>query len=230
MNRRVVSRYEMFNRAITFGKTNEADFTPKSTAITEFAELERVAEELSAAQGAQKDSDTVTKSVLMDALRMDAKNVWRTAYAIGQKEVGFAGRFKQPDAAGEGPLLVAVDATIAELEKPGVAAKFIAHDLPKSFVAELKQARSAAMNARHEAESNRQTKVTSTTSIDRLIAEGLQHVTTLNAIMHNKYSRVPEKLRAWKSAIHVDRSAPRQKTTTGTAAASAASATSTASA
>jgi hypothetical protein len=41
--------------------------------------------------------------------------------------------------------------------------------------------------------------------MDRLVAEGLEHVTTLNAIMHNKYSGVPEKLRTWKSAIHVER-------------------------
>ena len=100
---------------------------------------------------------------------------------------------------------MAVDALIAELEKPGVAKQFIAHELPEDFVSDLKESRAAVAMAKTAAESGRQSNIQSTTTMDRLVSEGLQHVTTLNAIMHNKYSGVPEKLRAWKSAIHVER-------------------------
>jgi hypothetical protein len=33
----------------------------------------------------------------------------------------------------------------------------------------------------------------------------------LNAIMHNKYNRDPEKLRAWRSASHLERAPERKK-------------------
>jgi hypothetical protein len=201
----------MFQRVVTFGKNNKTDFPAGSVAAAEFAAIDSIVADLNAAQAGVRDRAVVGKGVLLDALRLDAKNVWRTAYAIGQKEPGFAERFKQPDGAGEAPLLVAVDATIDELEKPGVTAKFIAHDLPKGFVAELKASRDAAASARSDVESSRQTNVQSNAAIDRLITSGLEHVTTLNAIMHNKYSRVPEKLRAWKSAIHIERTSRTEK-------------------
>ena len=205
MNRRVVSRYEMFSKVVTFGKQNAVDFAPKGLATTGFAALEDIVNQLRALQAGLQDSATLGKAVLMDGLRLDAKNIWRTAYAIGQVDPAFGARFKQPEAGGEAPLLLAVDALIAELEKPGVAERFIAHELPESFVADLKESRASAMAAKSAVESDRQSNIQSTTSMDRLVAEGLQHVTTLNAIMHNKYSAVPEKLRAWKSAIHIER-------------------------
>jgi hypothetical protein len=47
--------------------------------------------------------------------------------------------------------------------------------------------------------------VASTAAIGRLIKAGMKEVTTLDAIMHNKYTRTPDKLRAWKSASHIER-------------------------
>jgi len=38
-----------------------------------------------------------------------------------------------------------------------------------------------------------------------------EEVNYLNAIMHNKYARHPEKLRAWQSASRVERAPQRQK-------------------
>jgi hypothetical protein len=43
-----------------------------------------------------------------------------------------------------------------------------------------------------------------------------KEIRALNAIMHNKYSRVPEKLRAWRSATHIERAPERQKKNGGT--------------
>ena len=39
-------------------------------------------------------------------------------------------------------------------------------------------------------------------------------ITGLDAIMYNKYTRQPEKLRAWQSASHVERAPQREKKTT----------------
>jgi hypothetical protein len=38
-----------------------------------------------------------------------------------------------------------------------------------------------------------------------------KEIRALNAIMHNKYSRIPEKLRAWRSATHIERAPERPK-------------------
>ena len=51
----------------------------------------------------------------------------------------------------------------------------------------------------------------STVAIDRLIREGMKELTTLDAIMHNKYARNPDKLRAWQSASHIERAPQREK-------------------
>jgi len=53
--------------------------------------------------------------------------------------------------------------------------------------------------------------VESTATIGLLIRDGNKEVKYLNAIMHNKYSRNPEKLRAWKSASHIERAPQREK-------------------
>ena len=50
-----------------------------------------------------------------------------------------------------------------------------------------------------------------TANIGELIHEGLGWVDTLDAIMHNKYARSPEPLRAWESASHTERAPQRAK-------------------
>ena len=42
-------------------------------------------------------------------------------------------------------------------------------------------------------------------------AAGMKEVTYLDAIMHNKYNRVPDKLREWLSASHIERAPQREK-------------------
>lgn len=39
----------------------------------------------------------------------------------------------------------------------------------------------------------------------------MKEVIYLNAIMHNKYARTPEILRAWESASHIERAPQREK-------------------
>ena len=39
----------------------------------------------------------------------------------------------------------------------------------------------------------------------------MKEITCLNTIIHNKYSRHAEKLRAWQSARHIERTAQREK-------------------
>jgi hypothetical protein len=102
----------------------------------------------------------------------------------------------------------ATDAILAELKKPGVAAKFIAHELPAEFVQQLTDDRQAIANAQDAQEGGDTNGVANTAAIDRLIRDGIKEVTYLDAIMFNKYTRIPEKLRAWRSVSTTER-APR---------------------
>lgn len=47
----------------------------------------------------------------------------------------------------------------------------------------------------------------------------MAEVTQLDAIMHNKYARDPDKLRAWSSASHIERAPKREKKPAGGTAA-----------
>jgi hypothetical protein len=53
--------------------------------------------------------------------------------------------------------------------------------------------------------------VQSTAAVGRLIKAGMKEVNYLDAIVHNKYSRDGDKLRAWKSASHIERAPHREK-------------------
>jgi hypothetical protein len=106
---------------------------------------------------------------------------------------------------------MAADAFPAALKKPGVAAKFIAHELPNDFVQSFQNDRAAVDSAQNELESKRETGVASTASIGLLIEDGIKELNYLDAIMHNKYGANPDKMAAWQSASHIERGPQRAK-------------------
>lgn len=57
----------------------------------------------------------------------------------------------------------------------------------------------------------RQQGVEDTARIGIGLTDAYKEIRALNAIMHNKYSRLPEKLRAWRSATHIERAPERPK-------------------
>ena len=48
-------------------------------------------------------------------------------------------------------------------------------------------------------------------AIGRLIKAGMKEVNYLDAIIHNKYARNPDKLRVWENASHIERAPQREK-------------------
>ena len=211
MNDRETRRYQMFGRVQTFGKDNTADFAPGGEALKRFTSIGQVIKDLDAAKANQQPGAATAKDVLLDALRMDLQNVARTARAIEQDEPGFAVKFRLPDSPSQTALLTVADAVVVELKKAGVAARFIAHELPADFVQHLTDDRKAVDDAQDAEESDDTEGVASTAAVGRLIRDGMKEVNYLDAIMHNKYARNPEKLRAWQSASHIERAPQREK-------------------
>jgi len=211
MNDRENRRYQMFGRVQTFGQNNASDFAADSKATGHFSAISSIIQEIDAAKALQQGGNATAKEVLLDGLKLDLQNIGRTARAIEQDEPGIAASFRLPDSPSQTALLTAVDSFLIELKKPGVAVKFIAHELAADFVKNLEDDRKAAAAAQDAEESKDAEGVTSTAAIGRLIRDGMKEVNYLDAIMHNKYARIPEKLRAWRSASHTERAPHREK-------------------
>ncbi len=219
----------MFGRVDSFGREQKIDFAPKSKAVDHFAEITRIIQNLDTAKARQGSGGATAKSVLLDAIRLDLQNIARTARAIDQAEPGFAESFRLPDGQGQTALLTTADAYLAELQQSTVAKKFIAYELPAEFVTDLTSDLQDVRAAQDDQETSSLTGVESTAVIGRLIRDGMKEITYLDAIMHNKYARTPETLRAWESASHIDRAPQRENksksqtaATNGNGAASAA--------
>ena len=215
MNNRESRRYEMFTRVRAFGQDRAADFAAGGEAAKHLARLGEIVAGLAAASAGQQGGGATAKSVLLDALRLDLQNIARTARAITQDAPGFDGRFSPPANFAQSALLTTATAYLAELRKPGVAAQFAAHELPADFASHLADDLAAIAAARDEQETSREAGVASTATVGQLIAEGMAKVNYLDAIMHNKYARAPEKLRAWESASHIERAPKREKKPAG---------------
>lgn len=211
MNDREIRRYDMFGRVQTFGKDRSADFAAGSKAAGHFASLALTITALDTARAGQPGGTATAKEVLLDALRLDIKNIARTARAIDMTEPGFADKFRGPDSPSQTALLTAADAIVLELAQPGVPAKFIAYELPADFVQDLKDDLAAIRAADSAMDSDDQDGVASTAAVGRLIREGMEEVAQLDAIIRNKYSRDPDTLRAWRSASHTVRAPQREK-------------------
>jgi hypothetical protein len=224
MNNRENRRYEMFVRVQTFGADNSADFAAGSTAAANFATVSTVVNGLDTARAGQKPGRDTSKEVLLDAIRLDLHNITRTAAAIDQTQPGFADDFRPPAQFNPGGLLAAADKFILQLaSQPGdspaataaktaLVAKFVAHELPANFVATLQTDRAAYGTDTTQRETRREAGVGNTATIGALMAQGMKAVTTLDAIMHNKYGGQPDKMAAWMSASHVERDAQHEQT------------------
>ena len=230
MNDRELRRYDMFQRVLTFGRDHAAEFPPASRVFAHTTALQRIVADLDGAKVSQIRGRTTAREVLLDALRLDLQNVTRTARAIDQDEPGFADRFRLPDSPTQASLLTAAAAMVSELGKPGVAEKFAAYELPGDLVKEITDDVAAINAAQTQETSQGSLAVSSTAAIGERIRDGMKEVTYLDAIMHNKYARNAEILRAWTSASHTERIGHREKAAPAAAAPAAAAPTATAAA
>ena len=211
MNIRDTLRSAMFGRVALFGKAHAADFAPDSEGGKRFASLTQIVQDVNAAAASQQLGGAGFASTLLEKLQEDVRSILRTARAIRQDEPLLVRNFHAPANQRQAALLVTVDVLLAELDKPGVADKFIAHALPADFVHQLIADRDAVVNFRDQVGGEDQTGVISTAAIDRLMRAGMKEVKYLDAIVRNTYAQNPDHLRAWESASTVERPPRRKK-------------------
>jgi hypothetical protein len=223
VNDQDIRRYDRARRAQTFGRENAADFTAGSQALTHFTALDAAIQTVDDAKAGQAaGTGNASKIALLDALTIDLRNVRRTAMAIAQDEPGFADAFPAAEH-NDTSVITTADAYLAQFEikptdspavqaaKTALTARFVAHELPATFVADLRTDRDAVGTASGTVEGKRQDIVEDTGAIEVGLRAAAKAIRYLNAIIHNKYNRNPEKLRAWKSATHLERAPERKK-------------------
>ena len=199
---------------MVFGQDNVADFPASSKAVELFALLKVAIKQTDEARTLPQGGRATAHGVLLDALRIDLKNIVRTAQQIAIGQPGFADRFSMPSSLSYSGLLTAASRMMVELEKADVAAQFVGYELPETFVADLDADLKVIDESKDRQNSADMMGVAGTATLGAAIQLGLGIVEKLNAIMHNKYTRQPEKLRARESASHTERAAQREKTPT----------------
>jgi hypothetical protein len=222
MNDRDQRRYDRLTRVQTFGAENSADFASGSKAATLFGNVDRIVDQLDTAKAGQTPN-RVSKQTLLDALTIDLQNIMRTARHIELTENGFAAPYRLPDVPTESNITTHTDAILKRLEdqrgdsaatksaKAALRARFTDYELPDDFVANLRADRDAIAEVNRRNQAENQGGVENTGLIGQLLGKGGVEVSGLNAIMYNKYTRQPEKLRAWQSASRVERAPQREK-------------------
>ena len=170
----------------------------------------------------------VSKTTLLDALAIDLQNIARTARRMAQKENGFAAPYRIPDNTSEAAVITHTDTVLQKLEdqpadaaavktaKAALRVRFTDYELPADFVTHLRADRNAITQANKNNQGEVLGGVENTELIGELLGEINDEISELDAIMHNKYTRQPDKLRGWQSASHVERAPQRAKTPTPT--------------
>ena len=168
-------------------------------------------------------TNRVSKETLLDGMLLDLKNIARTARQIEKTENAFAAPYRIPDNPAESALTPHADSVLGKLEdkpadsaavktgKAALRARFLAYELSDHFVANLRTDREAISAANKRNPSEVQEGVGKTKRIDELLGQINDVIAGLDAIIFNKHTRVPEKLRALQSASHVERAPHREK-------------------
>jgi hypothetical protein len=225
MNDRDILRKERLDRVSTFHIENQSDFAAGSLALTLFDQVDGILAALEKAQVGQIRTP-VTKTTLLEALRLDLQNIARTARAIRLADAIFpTGDYSPaPTAAdAEEMLLTHADAVLTLLEdaatdtpaekaaKAALRQRFTNYEIEADFVEDLRADRKAIDDANQNKHADNLEGNESTSAIDTLLLKGGDLVTQLDAIMRNKYKRDPDKLHAWTRASRIERSPKPQK-------------------
>ncbi len=223
MNDRDIRRYERATRVVTFGISNDADFTADSVARVHFGNITAKLAQLDLAKTGQTPS-RVSKETLLDALMLDFDRLADTARSIEKKsvETGFAAPYAVPSRA-EIAITTQADKLCGLLEdqdddsaaektaKAALRARFLAFEIDANIFQRLRDDRDAIDDANNHNRNEVSDGIENTALIGRLLGEINDEVGFLNTIMRNKYERQPEKLRAWESASRVERAPVRAK-------------------
>jgi hypothetical protein len=201
----------MVTRVRDFGVVEAASFPATTLGGELFAQVGAAATELAAhvARRISGSSDarqgTASKAVAREALRAALEMIRRTVRAMSVTMPGLDAKFRIPRNMTDQELLSTAQAFA--LDAAPLKADLIRYALPADFLADLDghiEAFASAISIQH---TGRGRQVSATAGIDDALARALSAVRQLDAIVRNTFHDDPQKLAAWESARHVQRSA-----------------------
>jgi hypothetical protein len=209
MNNVITRTSEMFVRVDAFRSERAASFPADSLGGEQFAIVAEVIRTLTDATTSQTSGKssvqqaTASRTDARERLHDSLQAITRTARAMALDTPGLENKFRLPRSGSDQALLITARAFAADALP--LKAEFIRHELPASFIEDLKDDIADLEHAMGGQNTGRDAHVTATASIETVIERGMNAVRKLDAIVRNKFRNDPATLAAWESARHVER-------------------------
>ena len=208
MNTLDVRKYNMLVRVRDYGAARADLFPPGSLGARTFGEIGAVVDRLTAGATAESSGrraarqGVVSKAAARRALRQALEAVNRTARGIALDKPEVLGKFQMP---GKGDHDLATGARQIADDAGPLAADFVAHGLPPSFVADLLAALATFERAINGRALGQETHVGARADIAAALDLAFDTLPRLDAIVENTVGGDPHALAAWRLARNVGR-------------------------
>ena len=199
MDRIQIRQYEMLGRTRDFGTTYAHLFSESSLALQMFLAVAVAVQQLSAYTVAKLSSvqGTTTKAMARAALTDRLTAIGQTGRAIAEHTPGLEEKFVFLITHQSAQALLMTARVFAQDAAP-LADRFIAHDMPKTFLADLAQSIADFEQAIHERVAGRDERIAAREHIAAALASGLSAVRALDAIVVNRLHDDPATMAVWK--------------------------------
>lgn len=204
-----VKKYNMLIRVRDFGAARADLFPPGSLGARTFVEIGAIVDRLNASVTSESSGrraacqGVVSKAVARAGLRQALEAISRTARGIALDTPDILTKFQMPDGKSDHELATA-GRQFAEDAGP-LAADFVAHGLPESFVADLRAALATFERAISGRALGRETHVGARADIAAALNLAFDTLPRLDAIVENTFGSDPHALAAWRLARNVGR-------------------------
>jgi len=208
-------RYTVLARVTDFGAAHRDRFPAHGRASRLFAAISKAVDQLgthalaeSAGERAARDG-ALSKAAAREALRQALEAIARTARAIDTKAPALGGKFRLPSVRNDHELTTA--ARLFGRDAAHLKAPFLAHGLPKTFIADLRAAVDAFERASQDRFVARARRGAARARIRTAIDSALFALNRLDTIVLNTFRDEPAFLADWTSAKRVTRARTRRQ-------------------
>jgi hypothetical protein len=215
MNDTVNSQLQTYRRMHEFCGSRSSEFAPASLATHLFTDLSASVTDLTNLAAAQTSGDGAARAgtqLRLDArddLRGRLKAMNRTANAIAIEVPGLNNKFRIPRGDNDEELMAAARAAAADA--PAFSSHFMAHEMPATFIDDLKTSIANFGKAMNEQSSAIGDRVGSRAGLEKVLDNLMIIRRKLDPIMRNKYVDDPATLAERERASHIERPAKKKK-------------------
>ncbi len=203
------NRYDMLDRVRQFGAKHGDLFPGDSLGGQTFAALAAAVGQIgqnatSHAQGwGVTRSGSLSKADARQALYAALEKIATTARAMAPDLKGLQGKFELPNRKNDLDLVTTAQQFAADAAP--LAAQFVAHRLPATFIADLQSATNVFMQAAEARVAGRMARASSREGISGAFDAAFAALKRLDAIVPNALSSQPTVLAEWNSVRRVER-------------------------